>query len=275
MENVHPVLKTLIEAAPFFGQMRENGFMIGITDREKTLSYFPNKVIDLKIQPNQMLLSDDPMIKVMKTGEPLQVKVPADLYGIPFKAMYIPIGDENNKTVGGLALGYELEVEEKVITLTEKLKESVDQILNSVDSFSENTQKQQSISQTLVTTVSTAAEKYNETDKILNLIKNISSQTNLLSLNAQIEAARVGEVGKGFAVVANEVQKLGNSSKNAANEISAILSDIVKANEMMKEYIKNNNLIADGQSSAIEEILAEIQEVNASVTNLNQMASKL
>jgi methyl-accepting chemotaxis protein len=65
-----------------------------------------------------------------------------------------------------------------------------------------------------------------EIDEIIDVIKNITGQTDLLALNASIEAARVGEYGAGFAVVAEEIRNLANSSQESTEKISKLINDI-------------------------------------------------
>ncbi|KRF54644.1 hypothetical protein ASG97_04370 [Bacillus sp. Soil745] len=73
--------------------------------------------------------------------------------------------------------------------------------------------------------------------RVTNAISKISEQTNLLSLNASLEAARAGESGKGFAVVANEVRSLADGSKEATKNIQAIIQSILSDTE---ELLKND-----------------------------------
>ncbi|MFJ7851670.1 methyl-accepting chemotaxis protein [Peribacillus frigoritolerans] len=73
--------------------------------------------------------------------------------------------------------------------------------------------------------------------RVTNAISKISEQTNLLSLNASLEAARAGESGKGFAVVANEVRNLADGSKEATKNIQAIIQSILSDTE---ELLKND-----------------------------------
>ena len=275
MSEIHPKLQAVLQAAPFFSNMRKNGYMIGVTDREKTLKYFPSKVIDLKIADNQMLDKDDPMLKVMRTGEYLEVKVGAELYGIPFKAVYTAITDDDDKIIGGVAMGYELDVEENVTQITNDLQQSIDGILGSIKKISHGANVQENISKQMVDTVAVSLEKYKETDKILGFIKSVSDNTNLLSLNAQIEAARVGSAGKGFAVVANEVKKLGNSSAAAIDDIRKILEEVKHSNDTVQHLVKGNKSTAEDQGQAINQILESLENLNQAIYNLKEIALKL
>lgn len=91
-------------------------------------------------------------------------------------------------------------------------------------------------------------EQMERTNNAFNAIQNISRQTNLLSLNASVEAARAGNAGKGFAVVAEEVRSLAQNSDTVSKEISGdlehmrqYLTNVVKRFELLNEEISNQN----------------------------------
>ncbi|WP_141051374.1 HAMP domain-containing methyl-accepting chemotaxis protein [Aliarcobacter cryaerophilus] len=122
----------------------------------------------------------------------------------------------------------------------------------------------------------------------ISVIDQISFQTNILSLNAAVEAVTAGEAGKGFAVVAQEVRNLASRSAEAAKEIKSIVEEATKkanegkdiANEMIQGYKSLNdsinstiNLISDVEMSSKEQ-LSGIEQINDAVNQLDQQTQQ-
>jgi methyl-accepting chemotaxis protein len=127
--------------------------------------------------------------------------------------------------------------------------------------------------------VTDSADKITELGKqsqqigeIIQVIDDIAAQTNLLALNAAIEAARAGEHGKGFAVVADEVRKLAERSGNATKEIASLITSIqnvtqvvVKSMELGTREVSSGVIIASEAGDSLNEILVSVEKSGTEV----------
>ncbi|WP_375141588.1 methyl-accepting chemotaxis protein [Bacillus sp. EB600] len=211
---------------------------------------------------------------------------------------------ETNSIIREMSLGME-RVREHSGTVANESLEAASIVSNGNEAIQLSTNQMENIQDTiqnLGNVIHTLGERSKEINQIIDVISDIASQTNLLALNAAIEAARAGEHGKGFAVVADEVRKLAEQSSKSTETIRHLISsiqtdtnqavssmdkgktefakgmDLVKsageAFQKIDQFVNHTNVEFQEVSASIKEAVAGAEHVVEIATEIEEITSK-
>jgi len=157
-----------------------------------------------------------------------------------------------------------------IITATTNLTHTKDDIENLISNLRESMQNEIELAHNLRELNSNASD----IKDVLSVISDISEQTNLLALNAAIEAARAGEHGRGFAVVADEVRKLAERTQHSLTEIYATVNVMVESIASISIEMDNNVEFVEGLASNSEEVENGVQVVSKTMEITSNAAAE-
>jgi methyl-accepting chemotaxis protein len=129
--------------------------------------------------------------------------------------------------------------------------------------------------------VSRLPDKVEKIKVITNVMETIAQKTDLLSLNASIEATRAGESGKGFAIVAEEIRNMAENSKQSSQTITKLVENILEDNRTLKEYLSKNQTdinegrkIINGIVQTFSETLLGVREIFAEIKGMGEVTAR-
>ena len=154
------------------------------------------------------------------------------------------------------------DISKSVHALSEENASDMNNAKLKFDEISESTKKSKAI-------IDELEKKSMEILKIVEVITSISSQTNMLALNASIESARAGEAGRGFAVVAEQIRQLAEQTKNAVENISNIVHDFVDGAASASNAMENSASLVESGVSLINAAKQSGQKVTVSVEEMD------
>lgn len=167
------------------------------------------------------------------------------------------------------------ELAKKIVTMDQRSKDIISQAntMREVSDSGKETVKNLSISQDslrdviqkITDQIFVLLDKTKVINEITEVLYSIAKQTNLLSLNASIEAARAGDAGLGFAVVAQEVRKLSEESRTASENISHSIQDINTELSYLKDIITTSSDTFDYQKKTVKEVVTSFEQINQHV----------
>ncbi|MED4910634.1 methyl-accepting chemotaxis protein [Brevibacillus centrosporus] len=265
------LLNSVLMAAPILHKAFLFDCMVGVTDREKFLAYYPASDLNLGIKVGDQLRAGSINATAVAENRRVVRKIGKEVYGIPYIAVGYPIV-ENGQVVGCLATGVTTDREDQLRALAENLTGALENIAVHTESLAKEANDLAQASHILSDTAVTMEKKIAETSQINQLIRDISTRSNVLGLNAVLEAARAGAAGRGFSVVAEEIRRLSQTTSTSAKSIFRILDEM---NELVgtvtseMEKTMNHSL---QQSTRIQELDAVMQQLRKMAEQLRETA---
>lgn len=250
------LVECFCQVAGFIPQLVSGKVGMVVCDREKLLVSHCIPELAAQARPGDPVKPGSGLHKAMETKQRIVTEVPKDLYGFPYVAISMPIVGAHGEVLGAAVIHESLERRDVLQHTANGLAASATALAESLESITGQAEELSGQARSLTTLSQQTESEMKETDAVLSFIRKVAGQTNLLGLNASIEAARVGAEGRGFAVVAEEVRKLAENSAGSAVQIADIL-------KRMKESI--NNLYASSQQ--IEGVIDDQAVVIESISN--------
>ena len=218
-----------------------------------------------------------------------------------FKELAVLIKESSNQTKQGIAgnqqaLGELNDQLGQIAAAIEQVRENLFDVVRSVDDNVARTQQaaeesrrsRQRVAEAVdligktstemhgaVTKLSTLNEKVESISSMVSLIRGIAEQTNLLALNAAIEAARAGEQGRGFAVVADEVRNLASRTQQATSDIANLVEELLHSASDSAQMINHSDELASKASSQASEINTSLALFDSLLGELTDSANHI
>jgi len=270
------LLEHFIKLAPYLNEIISADIGITVYEGDTCVVYIPSKRLNLNVKSGDK----PPPGGVTETCIREKRKLCREFskenthFGIPHIAIAYPILDKQSTVVGVIVTSETSETLDIIRETSSQIEDfsiHLAEVIQELCLHSEDLVKSGKIlNNEVINTVRTIKQ----TDTIVNIINDVSKQTNLLGLNAAIEAARAGQTGRGFSVVADEIRKLSYQSSESAKKINTMLKtieDFIQQTSKQSLYVEKS---VEKQLCSTQEIVALAKELSAITYRLKLYADE-
>lgn len=253
-------LQKVVDTLPILHQVSGENSYITVFDKEGTVcGYVVPKGELPKLRIGDKM--DDPtgtFVRVIETGERKKNFLPKEVMGTPFEGSLVPIKD-GNRTVGCLAYSFSTGDLGDVKDMAQEFQSSIEVVDASVKKIMEGIQHLFDMLSGMTDLTNNFNHDVEEVADVVQKISGNASRSNILALNASIEAARSGDAGRGFAVVADSMGELANDSGSAAKEINDKLGTMSEHLVNINSSISDANGVAEAHMNSVNEIHEQLE----------------
>lgn len=267
------ILRSFAVVMPYLKKLLSNSGSFTLIDREKVIFDVSPDTAKFKSQYGMepgTILKD-----CINTNQVKKEIVPEEAFGIPLRMIATSITNQKNEIIGAIVNCVETTRNTNLMKNLNGVACSVDDVTSSVNELAKSSVNLAEYEQKVMELTNKTIKASEKTEQVLEIIKNIATQTNLLGLNAAIESARAGEYGKGFSVVASEVRKLASKSKESAEIIKNVIDEINSSISEIAKAIEETAAISEEQAATTQEVSASIDTINANIKELDETCKEM
>lgn len=266
---MHLKLKAVVDTMDLYQATFPEDACIVVVDTEELIGYRPGKKVDMKLKLGMKVANFRGTVteRALSQKRFFREEKGPEQFGFAYVSTAQPIFD-GAQLIGVISAVISNEKMSSMRQLATDLSSAVEEMTATNEELTVASRDVASRLDGLVTSADTMSGDIQQINQIVGLVKGIASKSQILGLNASIEAARSGEHGKGFAVVAKEIQKMAQGSTESADKIAAQLS---KVRDSIETVSGTTGQIAE----FTERFATSMHELGAAYSNVNQTAEKL
>lgn len=257
-----PSIQTVKEWVPIIQSLirtKQSAVIVGNEDGVVVSSTGPLRFLS----SGDTIRSESPIYRVLETRRPIDYAVSSDVYGMPLRVQAFPLDD------GLLAIVADTSVQNTLKTSIHEVNSVVEQIGASISDVGDMSEQMVHNFHEIEEEITHMNDSFTSIMEMNKLISYVADQTNLLSLNAAIESARLGDEGRAFGVVAQEMRKLANQTNDSAGQILRQINHIQNELNKIKQKIEQNNQSNVRHEASVAEISQAIRKMSSAMHTIH------
>ena len=272
LDDIDKIFNTLQLILPI---VFDNQVSFAIADRELFVKTYDSPSLPINTPKGTPLSKGGAAYEALQLNKIITKEIPKEVYGIPFQSYAIPIQDTYDQVIIIILIGKSLEKKVAVQDMAQHMTFSIKAAYHELENLTNSMLGLLNMNDSIANKMNQATKYTEDTNSIIRFINNISSQMNLLGMNAAIEAARCGDAGRGFAIIAKEIQTLSQSTKESLGNIEDVLKNISLSVNTVTKDINNIKDIYEQQSSAFQNIESSIAGLDSTAQLLEDLAQNV